>query len=141
MPRSSSPETLDLFDPRPKAPDPAFRPSPRTRHDVPLSDLSDRSLASLLGDVLSEPRRRAGQGQNHPDLAQALGCAQSILEKLTEVPRPTGRPARDSGSPPLQPAKRKAVRAALIAGVKPGQVAKHFGLSLPEVRRMLAETD
>jgi uncharacterized protein (DUF433 family) len=39
----------------------------------------------------------------------------------------------------LQEAKRKAIRTALQAGVSPGQVAKHFGLSLAAVRKALAD--
>ncbi|WP_246690488.1 hypothetical protein [Microvirga aerophila] len=44
-----------------------------------------------------------------------------------------------TGSFPLQEGQRKAVRAALLAGVAPGQVAKHFGLSLAVVRKVLAD--
>jgi uncharacterized protein (DUF433 family) len=33
------------------------------------------------------------------------------------------------------------VRAALVAGVKPREVAKHFGLSLAQVRKALAEVE
>ncbi len=39
--------------------------------------------------------------------------------------------------PPLQEPKRKAIRAALQAGVAPGQVARHFGLPLAAVRKVL----
>ena len=50
------------------------------------------------------------------------------------------RPLRSSKTPPvLQEGQRKAVRAALLAGVAPTQVAKHFGLSLAAVRKVLAE--
>jgi transposase len=40
----------------------------------------------------------------------------------------------------LQEGQRKAVRAALLAGVAPNQVAKHFGLSLATVRKVLDES-
>jgi len=39
----------------------------------------------------------------------------------------------------LQEGQRKAVQAALLAGVAPGQVAKHFGLSLAAMK-VLDET-
>jgi transposase len=39
----------------------------------------------------------------------------------------------------LQEGQRKAVRAALLAGVAPNQVAKHFGLSLATVRKVLID--
>jgi DNA-directed RNA polymerase specialized sigma24 family protein len=42
-------------------------------------------------------------------------------------------------SPSLQEGQRKAVRAALLAGVAPSQVAKHFGLSLASVRKVLTD--
>ena len=41
----------------------------------------------------------------------------------------------------LQEPKRKAIRAALLAGVAPGQVAKHFGLPLAAVRKVLSEDE
>ena len=41
--------------------------------------------------------------------------------------------------PPVHEAERKAVRAALAAGVAPGQVAKHFGLPLTAIPQILAE--
>jgi hypothetical protein len=36
-------------------------------------------------------------------------------------------------------AKRKSIRAALLAGVKPAQVAKHFGVPLTYVREVASE--
>jgi DNA-directed RNA polymerase specialized sigma24 family protein len=36
----------------------------------------------------------------------------------------------------ILPTKRKAIRAALLSGVKPVQVAKHFGVSLTTVRQI-----
>ena len=51
------------------------------------------------------------------------------------------RSAAAAASPALQEAKRKAIRTALQAGVSPGQVAKHFGLSLAAVRQVLAQAE
>jgi hypothetical protein len=49
-------------------------------------------------------------------------------------------PSRSSKpSSVVQEGQLKAVRAALLAGVAPTQVAKHFGLSLAVVRKVLAE--
>ena len=36
--------------------------------------------------------------------------------------------------------KHNAIRAALLAGVKPRQVAKHFGVPLAAVRKVATET-
>jgi transposase len=46
-----------------------------------------------------------------------------------------------AAAPALQEAKRKAIRTALQAGVSPGQVAKHFGLSLRAVRQVLTQPE
>lgn len=40
---------------------------------------------------------------------------------------------------PIHSGKRNAIRAALSAGVKPTQVAKHFGLPLSDIRRFASE--
>ena len=67
--------------------------------------------------------------------------ARASLERL--APRPANALPNPcdlrKASPPLQAGQRKAVRAALLAGVAPTQVAKHFGLSLAAVRKVLAE--
>jgi len=41
--------------------------------------------------------------------------------------------------PVVHEAKRKPIRAALLAGVKPTQVAKHFGVPLTFVREVASE--
>ena len=38
-------------------------------------------------------------------------------------------------------AKHKAIRAALLAGVKPGQVAKHFGVPLATLRQIATKSE
>jgi hypothetical protein len=43
--------------------------------------------------------------------------------------------------PSLQEAKRKAIQAALQAGVTPRQIARHFGLPLAAVRKVLTGTE
>ena len=63
------------------------------------------------------------------------------LKHLVPGPAKQGRPAQSpQTSFKLQEGQRKAVRAALRAGVVPAQVAKHFGLSLAAVRKVLEET-
>jgi hypothetical protein len=42
-------------------------------------------------------------------------------------------------TPVVHEAKRKSIRAALVAGVKPTQVAKHFGVPLAFVREVATE--
>ncbi len=76
--------------------------------------------------------------ENQPELNQALRETACALESL--IPRQAGRTrcskAADA-APSLQEPKRKAIRAALQAGVAPGQVARHFGLPLAAVRKVL----
>ena len=94
--------------------------------------------------LLDELQRRmeAGRGSG-PELKAAVSNAIVSLERL--IPHPSKhrvKPSRfsKSSSTSLQEGQRKAVRAALLAGVAPAQVAKHFGLPLAAVRKVLAET-
>ncbi|WP_245439451.1 hypothetical protein [Microvirga aerophila] len=69
-----------------------------------------------------------------------MSDARGLLERLgLKDPKPDRRRRTKMGSFPLQEGQRKAVRAALLAGVAPGQVAKHFGLPLAAVRKVLTE--
>ena len=43
--------------------------------------------------------------------------------------------------PPFLRGRRKAIKAALKAGVKPTQVARHLGLSPAEVRKVASQAD
>ena len=74
------------------------------------------------------------------ELEAAVKQARLSLDRLVPRPAKHARPLRSSKTPPvLQEGQRKAVRAALAAGVAPTQIAKHFGLSLAVVRKVLAE--
>ena len=144
MPRSApSSATPDLFSYVPSTPAPGLRRTPAQVKSplAKLSSLSDARLARLLRELTSELQRRkaSGTGQaNWPELDQAIQDAACALESL--VPRQAGRTRRSKRAhtaPQLQEPKRKAIRAALQAGVAPGQVAKHFGLPLAAVRKVL----
>ena len=79
-------------------------------------------------------------GARRPELEAAAKQASLSLQHL--VPGPTHQDRRQSSSKTsslLQEGQRKAVRAALLAGVAPNQVAKHFGLSLAAIRKVLEE--
>ena len=107
-----------------------------------LTSLPDARLARLLVEVASELQRRRGNkgpAESRPELDQHIREAARLLEVL--LPQQTGRRKRSSpaqAEPTLQEAKRKAIRTALQAGVSPGQVAKHFGLSITAVRKAIA---
>ena len=148
MPRPvPSSATPDLFD---------YVPSPQARHprqDLPgvkapvpeLGNLLDVRLARLLRELTSELQRRKALGtkrENLPVLDQAVQEAARALDSL--APRQPGRTRRSKSAgavPLLQEPKRKAIRAALAAGVEPGQVAKHFGLPLAAVRKVLTDAE
>jgi hypothetical protein len=143
MPRPASSATPDLFDYVPSAP--ARRPRqalPGVQAPMPESGrLSDARLVRLLRELTAELQRRKTEGtgrESRPELDQAIREAACALESL--VARQVGRTRRSKSAeavPPLQEPKRKAIRAALAAGVAPGQVAKHFGLPLAAVRKLL----
>ncbi len=108
-----------------------------------LTSLPDARLARILVEVASELQHRRGNkrpAESRPELDQHVREATRLLEVL--LPQQTGRKKRSTpaeAEPALQEAKRKAIRTALQAGVSPGQVAKHFGLSLAAVRKALAD--
>ncbi len=148
MPRpASSSATPDLFDYVPSAS--ARRPRqalPGVQAPMPESGrLSDARLVRLLRELTAElQRRKAGctGRENPPVLDQAIQEAACALESL--VARQVGRTRRSKSAeaiPPLQGPKRKAIRAALQAGVAPSQVAKHFGLPLAAVRKVLTDAE
>jgi hypothetical protein len=148
MPQSvPSSATLDLFDYVSSAPDQHTRRTlPKVTSLPPeLGSLSDARLARLLRELTAELQRRKAEGtgrENQPALDQAIQEAACALGSL--VPPQAGRTRRSKGAdaaPPLQEPKRKAIRAALQAGVAPGQVAKHFGLPLAAVRKVLTAAE
>ncbi len=134
----------DLFDHVPPAPQRSRRVLPKVRAPLSeLSSLSDARLARLLIELTHELRIRKGSyagSQSGSELDQAIQEAARVLEAM--VPKRAERVKRSAAAdagPTLQEAKRRAIRTALLAGVSPGQVAKHFGLSLKAVRKSLAD--
>jgi hypothetical protein len=100
-----------------------------------------RHLIELTRELQKREASRAGR-ESRSELDQALQEALPALEAL--VPKRERRMKRSTpaaAAPALQEAKRKAIRTALQAGVSPGQVAKHFGLSLAAVRQVLTQTE
>lgn len=138
--KGSSPRTLDLFEVTLTIPTPSAEPAAVPANPPALASLSDAQLAQQLVDLAEEAQRRLEKGRgSHPELEVAAAQARASLERL--APRRTSQRAVRSarGSSPLQEGQRKAVRAALLAGVAPTRVAKHVGLSLAAVRKVLEE--
>ena len=140
--KGSSPRTLDLFEVTLTIPTPRSEPAPASAELWELAGLSDAQLAKHLGQLLDELQRRmeAGRG-SRPELKAAIRNASVVLERHNPHPsKQRGRSSRSGKtSSALQEGQRKAVRAALLAGVAPAQVAKHFGLPLAAVRKVLDE--
>jgi DNA-directed RNA polymerase specialized sigma24 family protein len=137
--KGSSPRTRDLFEVTLTIPTPSAEPAPVPAKPSPLASLSDAQLAQQLSQLVEEVQRRIEKGRGRrPELETAAAQARASLDRL--APRRTSQasPLRSAkGSSPLQEGQRKAVRAALVAGVAPTQVAKHFGLALATVRKVL----
>ena len=144
MPRHQvSSQTLDLFEH--VSPSPAeLRIAPVKLPACGFSCLSDARLARLLGEVMTELHKRmAGERNSGPELEQVVKAATSSLERMVQKPiRSTKQRQSVRAAEPLSSVhdgQRKAIRAALAAGVAAGQVAKHFGLPLAAVRKVLSE--
>jgi hypothetical protein len=146
MPRQQIlPEAVDLFSVVQPSAAPGSEP-PRPSDHRPssppkLASLSDAELAGLLKDLLGEVQRRtAGRAlrQSRPELERAVRETASSSARLQ--PKHSGLSRRVPPKPPVvHEAKRKPIRAALLAGVKPTQVAKHFGVPLTFVREVANE--
>jgi hypothetical protein len=140
--KPSSPHTLDLFEYTLTIPTPPSEPAPASAKPPVLASLSDTELAQQLGQLLTEVQRRMEKGRGRrPELEAAVQHTRLSLDQLVPRPAKQTRSSRSGKtSSVLQEGQRKAVRAALLAGVAPTQVAKHFGLSLAAIRKVLDET-
>ena len=87
-------------------------------NDLPnaVKQLRDDELERLLAAALAEQRRRGKKQEK-----SALGKRHADLVGLA-----------------LTPSKINAVRAAFKAGIKPAQIARQFGISRPDVQKVLA---
>jgi hypothetical protein len=139
--KGSSPRTLDLFEYTLTIPTPSAEPAPVSAKAPALASLSDTQLAQQLGQLVEEVQRRMAKGRgNRPELEGAVKQAKLSLSRLVPESAKHAKSSRSQKtSSVLQEGQRKAVRAALLAGVAPTQVAKHFRLSLAAVRKVLDE--
>ena len=138
-----SPEARDLFgviQPPARRRSVPGRQSPKQSGSGPkLSSVSDAELASLLSDLVKELQRRVPSHTElgaRPELQRVVQEASSVLGRLAPSGRERTKRGADRESHEILPTKRKAIRAALLSGVKPVQVAKHFGVSLTTVRQI-----
>lgn len=136
-----SPEALDLFG----AVQPRSGPTrPRRKRSGPipkLSSLSDAELARLVSDLARELHGRVPSSEaleTRPELQRVVQDTASTLARLATSDRERKNRRADRENDEILSTKRKAIRAALLSGVKPMQVAKHFGVSLTIVRQISA---
>jgi hypothetical protein len=139
--KGSSPRTLDLFEVTLTIPTPESEPALAIAKPPAPASLSDAQVAEQLSQLVEEVQRRLEKGGGkRPELEAAVRQTSLSLKRLVSGSTRQGKPSRlGKTSSPLQEGQLKAVRAALLAGVAPTQVAKHFGVSLAVVRKVLAE--
>jgi predicted DNA-binding protein (UPF0251 family) len=117
------PREPSLLPPNPPIPT-ADNAASSPRHVLPIDlpaaikHLNDQELEQLLAVVTAEQQRR---GKKPPSHAKT----------------PSKRPV-EAASVSLTPGKLSAVRAAFKAGVRPSKIAKQFGVSQSDVRKVLA---
>ena len=137
-----SPGMPDLFGVVQPSPGPRAEPIRlRARPSgTKLGKLSDHELAVHLAEVVREVRRRTPDGdarETRPELDRAVQETLAVLTCLApRCPEEPKRLTTAAASRTALETKHKAIRAALQAGVKPGQVAKHFGVPLAAVRQI-----
>lgn len=140
-----SPEMLDLFSAMPLPTSRRScptRPLPKRSGSLPkLSSLSDAELAGLLTDVVGELQRRVPSSkalETQSELQRVVQDAASTLARLVPSDRERKKRHANRENGEILPTKRNAIGAALLSGVKPTQVAKHFGVPLATVRQVSA---
>jgi len=123
-------------------PTPGSEPPAAPAKPPGLAGWTDDQLAQHLGQILDELQRRMEEGRGRrPELEAAMRRANLSLKHPVPSFAKQDRPSRSTQTSfTLQEGQRKAVRAALLAGLAPTQVAKHFGLPLATVRKVLEET-
>ena len=127
---SMTPDLVSTILPREPSSPPPNSPTPTAdnaasspRHVLPsdlpaaIKHLNDQELEQLLTVVTAEQQRRGKKPPSH----------EKTVSKRTEAPAVT-----------LSIGKLNAVRAAFKAGVTPAKIAKQFGISQSDVRKVLA---
>jgi len=133
--------TPDLFSAKPtvKAPEPPEgktapdKLASQPRHFLPkdlagaLKRLDDTEIDTLLGAVTTEAARRG-----------RLPAGAAAATSPIDTKRQRGQAHAEDGAGLLTTGKLNAVRAAFKAGVKPSVIARQFGISQSDVRKVLA---
>jgi hypothetical protein len=103
--------------------------------DLPnaVKHLDDRELDLLITASLEEAKRR---GRSLPNV-QANIPDQSLRQRSPRTDRSSHGPHVEVATVSLTRGKINAVRAAFKAGIKPSVIARQFGISQSDVRKVL----
>jgi hypothetical protein len=114
------PSSSPLNPPIPTADNAASSPRHVLPSDLPaaIKHLNDQELEQLMAAVTAEQERRGKKPPSHAK-TPSKGPVEAVAV-------------------PLTPGKLSAVRAAFKAGVRPSKIAKQFGVSQSDVRKVLA---
>ena len=99
-----------------------------------VGQLADEELIDLIRVAIGEARRR-----NIRSVSQVGESSQRtapVVERTTPMAGRVVHQAAPMGDIP--PAKANMIRAALRAGIRPGRVAKDFGVAVAMVRKLVA---
>lgn len=137
--------TLDLFSTaasfgQPSPPPRATQSSAQKRRHVLPKDLpnavkhlDDRELDRLIAVLLQEAKRRGKLLQTvHPNAPD-----QSVRRRSSPADKSSQRRQADVATVSLTHGQVNAVRAAAKAGIKPSVIARQFGISQSDVRKVL----
>jgi hypothetical protein len=118
------------------------------RHVLPenlehaVKQLTDEDLTQLIGVALNEAKRRGKSplgisGDPMQSSCQTKEVAQKH-QRHQQIEKASHRKRVDFTEVALSPGKLNAVRAAFKAGVTPSRIARQFGISQVNVRKVLA---
>jgi hypothetical protein len=120
-------------------------PSALQRHVLPenldhaVKQLTDDELTKLIEVALKEANRR---GKSPLGIGgapmQSSGQTEEVEQKHPSIENASNRKGVKVSEVTLSPGKLNAVRAAFKAGVTPSRIARQFGISQANVRKVLA---
>ncbi len=137
MPASAETQ-FNLFD-RPCSPVGSQAPRQKRRAHLPdlvqgVGQLADEELIDLIRVAIGEARRR-GIG-SVSQVGESSQRTAPVEERTTPMAGRVVHKAAPMGDIP--PAKANMIRAAIRAGIRPGRVAKDFGVAVAMVRKLAA---
>lgn len=144
QPCAKAPLVIETLEPPASAPPQRGYLLPRDL-TAALKTLNDHELAMLGHGLMEEQARRKGKASQLVEAQQDGKIPRPSEPNAAQARKPTRVVAAASRSPKTQPlslpltaARICAVRASFKAGVKPGTIARQFGITQAQVREALA---